>query len=309
MIKWLAKDWGLKLISLVLAIGLWYYAAGEEDIEVTRQVPVEIKLKNSQMSVLKTSVRSVQVTFLVPRALLSDLTSKEMTAVHQIGDEVKKAGDYSFRMETRDIRLPSPQVRVSRMEPEVVVVTLDELIVQKLSVKPTFVGEPAIGYKVITPEIQMDPNALLVEGPKGKIEKMDSIPTERIDLVGRIRPFRRTVALDLPPNVKALSEALVDVYIPIREELAEKNFEGIPVRVLNASGEDGKADIEPSKISFALKGSRQRLDPLLPNDILAYVDVTSLAPGQHEVPVSLRLPEEVRLKENTNLTVSVSLKK
>ncbi|MBI3317378.1 MAG: hypothetical protein HYZ85_05195 [Candidatus Omnitrophica bacterium] len=309
MMQWLTKDWGLKLISLALAIGLWYYAAGEEDIEVTRQVPLEIKIKSSQMSILKTSVHSIQVAFLAPRASLSDLASEKIFAVHEIGEEVKKPGDYSFRLEARDINVPSPQVRIGRIEPEVVTVTLDELIVQKLSVKPVFVGEPAIGYKVIDSEIQIDPNAILVEGPKGKIEKLDAIATERIDLVGRIRPFRRTVALDLPPHVKALSEALVDTYIPIREELAEKIFEAVPVRVLNNSGDGGRAVLEPNKISFSLKGPKRKLDTLILNDILAYVDLTSLPSGEHDVPVSLRLPEEVSLKENTPLSIQVHLKK
>ena len=82
MIQWLTRDWGLKLISLLLAVGLWYYAVGEESIEVTRVVPLEIKITNPQMSILETSTRLVQVTLTAPRALLSDLASAEIRAVH-----------------------------------------------------------------------------------------------------------------------------------------------------------------------------------------------------------------------------------
>src|SRR5258707_1096423 len=100
---WLSKNWGLKLVSLALAIGLWYYALGEEGIEVTRVVALKIQVKNPQVSVLKASTDSVEVTFLVPRAVLSEVTSEEVQAVHDIESEVKQAGDYSFRLEPREI--------------------------------------------------------------------------------------------------------------------------------------------------------------------------------------------------------------
>ena len=309
MIQWLTRDWGMKLISFALALGLWYYAISEESVEVTRTVPLEIKLKNEKMSVLSTSERHVQVTLSAPRALLSDLTSEEIQAVHEIGSEVKTAGDYSFRLESREIKVPTPQIRVTAIMPETVAVTLDELIVQKLKIMPNFVGEPAFGYKVREDQILLDPNAILVEGPKGKLEKLDSIKTEPIDLVGRVRPVRRTVKLTIPPNLKPLGEPLVDIYIPISEEFDEKAFKDIPVRVLKPSEREMKLELNPKMISFTLKGSRRELEKLVPEKLLAYADISSLQPGEHEIPVNLILPENVSVKDNAPLTVKAIIKK
>jgi len=309
MIQWLTRDWGIKLISLILAIGLWYYAVGEESIEVTRTVPLEITIVNPQMSILSTSVQMVQVTLSAPRTLLSDIASREIRATHEIGSEAKEAGDYSFRLEPREIKLPSPQIRVAKIEPEVVRVTLDQLIVKKLEIKPNLVGEPAFGYKLSEKEIQLDPNAILIEGPKGALEKLDSIKTEMIDLVGRIRSFRRTVELDLPPNIKPLSESLVDVYIPIKEEFDEKQFQDIPVRVLGPADVNVRTTVEPPVISFMLKGSRRQLEKLAAENIVAYLDVTKLDSGQHELPVKIVLPEDISLKESAPTIVKVSIKK
>ncbi|HXV28274.1 MAG TPA: CdaR family protein [bacterium] len=305
----MTRNWQLKLVSLALAVGLWFYAIGEESVEVTRTVPLTIKLKNEKMSVLTTSVSHIQVTLAAPRALLSDLTSEQIQAEHEIGNEVKTAGEYSFRLEAREIKLPVPQIRVTDIMPEVVGVTLDELIVQKVKIQPNFVGEPAFGYKVRESEIQLDPNATLVEGPKGQLEKMEALKTEPIDLVGRVRPLRRTVGLILPPNIKALSETLVDIYIPIVEEFDEKKFENIPVKILKSSQRDLKIELIPAAISFVLKGSRRQLENFTADKILAYVDISSLDPGQHDVPVQLVLPENVSLKDNTPLTIRAVLKK
>ena len=309
MIQWFTRDWKLKLISLALAVGLWYYAISEESVEVTRTIPLEIKLKSTQMSILDTSTQNVQVTLAAPRALLSDMASEKIAALHEIGGEAKKAGDYSFRLESREIRLPSPQIRVTGIMPEIVRVTLDELIVQKLTIKPNFVGEPAFGYKVRENDILVDPTAILVEGPKGQLEKLESLETEPIDLVGRVRPIRRTVKLNIPANLKPLNEALVDIYIPISEEFDEKHFDKIPIKILKSLEKDIKAELTPSEISFVLKGSKRELEKLVPEKILVYVDVSDLSSGTHEIPASVILPENVSLKEALPLNVKVVIKK
>jgi len=309
MIQWFARDWGLKLISLALAIGLWYYAVGEEGIEVKRSIPLEIKLQNPQMSILESSVENVLVTFNTPRALLSDLTSESIKAVHEIGGEVKAAGDYSFRLEPREIQLPTAQIRVEKIEPEVIQVTLDELIVQKLPIKPNFSGEPAFGYKLNQEGIQLNPNAILVEGPKGQLLQLDAVVTERIDLVGRIRSFRRTVALDLPAHVKPLSEALVDAYIPITEEFEEKSFNGVPIKILRAPEGVERIEVTPPEISFVLKGSVRQLERLMPEQLLAYVDASDLSYGEHKAPVEIVLPEDVSLKEGMPVMVVLNIRR
>jgi YbbR domain-containing protein len=305
--KW-AQGWGLKLISLVLAMGLWYYAVGEENIEVVRKVPLQIQLKNDKLSILRASDSYVKVTLQAPRALLSDMTTEGIVATHVIGEDVKAAGEYSFQLNSGDIKLPAPQIQVVEIRPEAIQVTIDELIVQKVKIEPNFVGEPAVGYKVVPEEIQIDPNAILAEGPKGELEKTASLKTEEIDLVGRIRSFRRTVGLELPSNVKPLSETLVDIYVPIREESEERIFQNVPVKILKYPEAGGKVQLNPAAISFALKGSKRQLDKLTVENILAYLDVAQLRSGEYEMPVHIVVPEDVSLKDERPVLVQVKVK-
>ncbi|MSR77312.1 MAG: hypothetical protein EXS63_03680 [Candidatus Omnitrophica bacterium] len=308
MIRWVTKDWGLKLISLVLAIGLWNYAVGEESVEVTRTVPLKIHVQNPNVSVLKLSSETLQVTLVSQRNLLSDLASVEIIAVHEIGKEMAKAGEYTFQIEAREIKLPKPQIQVTSIQPEIIRMTLDELIVVKLPVKPKFVGEPAFGYKVATSQIQLDPNAILVQGPKGELEKLDAVSTEPIDLVGRIRSFRRTLSIALPSNLKAVSESLIDAHIPINEEFEEKKFLDVAFKVLRSPEKNDVIEIKPLKVSFVVSGSKRQLEKLTPQNILAYVDLASLSEGDHEVPVIVALPEDVTMKDKIPV-VHVSVKK
>ena len=308
MMKWLSRNWGLKIISLVLAIGTWYYAVGEENIEVTRVIPLKIQMANAQMTVSEISTKVVQVTLSAPRTLIVNLASQDIQAVHKIGPEIKTSGAYSFRLETSEIRVPNFQIRVIKIVPETVTVKLDELIVQKLEIQPDFIGEPAIGYKLLTDELRMDPNAILTQGPKDVLAKMKSAKTEPVDLVGRIRSFHRTAEVKLPPGVKAMSESLVDVYIPIREEFGEKEFKDVPVRILRAPAASGVVDLSPDKVSFALKGSKLYLEKLTPETLLVYVDLGSLKKGNYELPLQVVLPENVNMKEKEPIKIKVAIR-
>lgn len=308
MMKWLGRNWGLKIISLVLAIATWYYAVGEENIEVTRVIPLEIQMANEQMTVSEISKRSVQVVLSAPRALIVNLASQDIQAVHKIGPEIKTAGEYSFRLEPTEISLPSFQIRVIKIIPEIMTVRLDELIVQKLEIQPAFVGEPAVGYRLLTEELRMDPNAILAQGPKGVLEKMKSAQTESIDLVGRIRSFSRTVQVKLPPSVKPMSESLVNVYIPIREEFGEKEFKDVPVRILRSSAASGVVDLNPDRVSLVLKGSKLYLEKLTPETLLAYVDLADLRKGDYELPLQVVLLENVSLKEKQPIKIKVAIR-
>ena len=308
MTRWLTHNWGLKVISLVLAIGTWYYAVGEENIEVTRVIPLKIQMTSTQMTVSEISARTVQVTLLAPRALIVNLASQDIQALHKVGPEIKTAGEYSFRLEPSEIRLPSFQIRVSKILPETVTVKLDELMVQKLEIQPDFVGEPAIGYKLLKDELRMDPNAILTRGPKGVLEKMKSAKTEPVDLVGRIRSFYRTVEVKLPPGVKAMSESLVNVYVPIREEFGEKEFKDVPVRILRAPAASGVVDLNPDKVSFSLRGSKLLLDKLTVETLLVYVDLANLKKGDYDLPLQVVLPENVSLKDKEPIKIKVAIR-
>jgi len=308
MKHWLLHNWGLKVISLVLAVGTWYYAVGEENIEVLRVIPLKVQMSSKQMTVSEISAEVVQVTLSAPRALIVNLTSQDIQAVHKIGPEIKTAGEYSFRLEPTEINLPSFQIRVVKIMPEIMTVKLDELIVQKLEIQPDFVGEPAVGYKLLTDELRMDPNAVLAQGPKGVLEKMKSAKTEPIDLVGRIRSFHRTAEVKLPPGVKPMSESLVNVYIPIREEFGEKEFKDVPVRILRSPAASGVVDLSPDKVTLMLRGSKLYLEKLAPETLLAYVDLADLTKGDYDLLLQVVLPENVSLKDKGPIKIKAAIR-
>ena len=291
----ISDHWGLKLVSLMIAIGIWFYAVGEEMMEVSRSIPIRVETDRKELSVANHSTNTILVRLQAPRSLLSVLSSGDVSAYHQITG-VAQAGEYSFRIVHDDIRLPSEEIRVVGIFPETITVTVDETIVKKLAVEADLKGEPAFGYKVLKDKIELDPNAVLVEGSKARLSELEKIKTEPIELVGRTHSFRKLVRIANNPNLRVTSETVSDVFIPIREEYTDKNFNNVPVKPLGLPKGGAYIELENETIDIDLKGPASELERLSKEGLFVYVDVTELDKGSHEIAAELILPDAVSLK-------------
>ncbi len=307
LIGWLVNNWVLKLVSLILAVGFWFYVVGEESVEFTKTIPMEIVTRNDKLSIVKSSTSFVEATFQSPRHLFTALSSANITAKHKI-QGAEKAGEYSFNVQSSDFSLPAPEIRITKIFPAYITVTLDEVIVKKLALKPDLAGEPAFGYRVDEKAIDLDPNAVLVEGPKAALEKMDTIKTEPIQLVGRVRSFRRTVRINQGLELKIVGDGITEVQIPIIPEVSEKQIKDVPVKAMGVPSNAYRAELKANDIPVTLAGPKAVLEQIANEDILAYVDIDGLKEGTHELPVRFILPHDVILKGDPP-AVSVEIKK
>lgn len=304
---WLTEHWWLKLVSLGLAIGFWFYVVGEESIEITKTVPLEVISPSEKLSVVKSSTYFLETTLQAPRNLISAFPSMNISASHKI-EGTQKPGEYSFTVSYNDFSLPAPTIRIVKIFPTVITVTLDEMIVKKLPVQVETAGEAAFGYRVDEGQIELDPNAVLVEGPKEALEKMDMIKTEPVQLVGRVRSFRRTVKIQQPNGIRVIGDGITEVQIPVKAEYAEKELTDVPVKPLGTPVANHYPVLEESQVSVVLKGPRALVDKLASQDFLAYVNVEDLKEGVHQLPVSFVLPADIVLK-NDPPAVPVEIKK
>jgi YbbR domain-containing protein len=294
--RWVARV-GLQIVSLFVAVILWLYAVGEQSVEVTLKIPLRVNAPEGRMTVLSSSLRDITVTLSVPRNLLSVVSHQTVAAFHKI-QGVEKAGEYNFRIEPKDITLPPGNIRILDIRPEVLTVTLDELIVQKLPVRAALEGKPAEGYIVDEARLYINPNAVLIEGPKSKLEKLDAISTVPVDVVGRTRSFRKRVRLALDPDLRALTPDLaIEVFVPIRLEYGSTVFHDVTVKILGTPNQFEFLAVQPAKVTFAVSGPKAVLDKVTPDLAIVFVDVSGLAQGEYELPLKFKLPNEVVLNQ------------
>jgi len=293
--SWLTSNLGLKIVSLILAVIVWFYASGEGQDQITLRVPLQVESPKAEMAVVRGSNQTLRVVFQAPRNLINILSSFDVSALHKIEPGVK-AGEYSFKISPEDFHLPPGDIRILEIYPTVVNVRLDEVTLKKLKVKPVIQGEPAVGFSMNESDIVIDPNTVMVQGPSVKLEKQEFIETEPIDLVGRLRSFRRKVKLVFSSDIKPVSTETVDVYIPLVEQFSSKTFENIPVKVLGVPEKTLSIYLDPTKVTVNLKGPLRLLEGMKPEELLAYVEVTGLKKGKYDLPLNVNSPSGISLK-------------
>ena len=285
----------LLIVSLILAIALWVYIVGEEAIEVSREVPLTITTP-SEMTVAQTTAKTVTVLLQVPRNMVSLLDRQPITVTHKIED-VEEAGKYSFNLKPQDVDRPSVIMKVKQIIPERVVCTLDKVINKRLPVVANLVNDPAAGYKVNKDGIQIDPNAVLVAGAQSVLEKTQFILTEPIDIIGRIRSFRKKVSLKQDAGYTVVNNVLIDVFIPILEEFSEKEFTDFPIMIMSAANSTLGARLDPGKVTFVLQGPKEVISRITNDDITAYINIVDLGVGKYKLPLQFNMPQGVSLRD------------
>jgi len=283
------------LLSLILAIGLWAYIMGEESIEVAENVALQIKTPEG-LTVVNKSEKMVTMTVSVPKNIVGILERQPIAVEHTIVDVVE-TGMFSFDLKAQDVKRPSALIKVKQIVPERIVVTIDKVINKRLPIVANLINEPAAGYKVDKDALQIDPNAVLVSGAQSVLEKTDFILTEPIDTIGRIRSFRKKANLEVSSDYEILNPSLIDVFVPLFEAFAQKEFKDVSIRLLNNPKRMADVTLAPDKVTFTLRGPGKAIESLDASKLLAYVDIVQLEVGKYKLPLQLTLPAGVALTE------------
>ncbi|MBN1493611.1 MAG: hypothetical protein JW938_05630 [Candidatus Omnitrophica bacterium] len=282
-------------LSFILAVGLWAYISGEESIEVTQNVVLQVVTPEG-FTVVNKSDNVVTVILTVPRNIMSVLENQPVYVTHSIFD-IEEAGRFSFDLKAQDVKRPSALVKVKQIIPERIAVTVDKVINKRLPIVAQLINEPAAGYKVDKDGLQIDPNAVLVSGAQTVLDRTDFIRTEPIDTIGRIRSFRKKVALEESQDYEIMNPGLIDVFIPLFEAFAQKEFKDIPIRLLKNPKQKYDVLVTPDKVTFSLRGPGKVVETLDASKVLAYIDVVQLEAGKYKLPLQLNLPAGVALTE------------
>jgi YbbR domain-containing protein len=283
------------LLSLILAIGLWAYIMGEESVEITQNIALQIKTPEG-LTVVNKSDKLVTVTLAVPKNIMSILEKQPIAVSHTILD-VAEAGMFSFDLKAQDVKRPSALIKVKQIVPERIVANIDKVINKRLPIVANLINEPGAGYKVDKDALQIDPNAVLVSGAQTVLDKTEFILTEPIDTIGRIRSFRKKVNLEVSSDYEILNPGLIDVFVPLFEAFAQKEFKDVPVRLLDNSKKAFEVLVTPDKVTFLLRGPGKVIETLDASKLLAYVDIVQLEAGKYKLPLQLNLPAGVALTE------------
>ncbi len=279
--------WHLKLMSLGLSVVIWSFvsAVGVEEVDV-HDVPIEV-VTPPGMVVWSISVQSVTVRIRGTRADLARLDA--LYGRLNVRDVGMGKGDMRVvdAVCDRRCRFNLPHgVRLVRVSPPVIRLTLVAERSARVKVEPQLVGKVREGYEITNVEVL--PSRVLVMGPEPVVKKLRAVQTVPINCDGRYESFRVEVPIEEKVErhrIKVFEK--VQVKVVIAKVLDVRKFKDIEVRVLVPPGWSGPVEVKPPKVEVTLRGEKRVLDALQPTAIIPFVRLPG--EGKYKLPVEVRL--------------------
>jgi YbbR domain-containing protein len=289
-LAWASGDTGLKIFSLLFAIGLWLFVnAGQKPTEKTLTVPVEVRNLPTDLMTVGPGPGQVEIRVSGPPALLSTLDPEYLKVVLDL--DGAHAGTSTFRLSAAFFN-PPRSVRITRISPPVINLKLEMKGERSLPVSVRVGNKPPPGYKIVRAEAS--PDTVKVRGPANTVNRMTSIETIPVEIDATKRQFTREVRLSSSDETLTFNPDKVVVTVSMEEETMEREFSRLDIRAKNASG---KYSIVPAQVALKLAGPKRILGDLQLGADQVYLDLKGLGPGTHTVALTLDLPREVKVVE------------
>ncbi len=224
------ENWLLKAISLCLAVMLWYFVVGEDQLDITMKVPIEVINLPRNLTISNQYKKEIEVSVRGPRSIVLDLKNRNISRPVNLSDA--KPGTIVIKNDETSISFPKG-ITVQRLQPKNITLLLDQLIQKDFPIEPVTQGKPAKGY--ILQKLYLDPDRLVISGPKNVLDRDVALKTYVIDLEGLNHSTTLQVHLNLDPDfLDLLGETVVTAKLDVREKLVVRTVDNIPVNVREA---------------------------------------------------------------------------
>jgi YbbR domain-containing protein len=277
---WPFRHFGLKVVSLGIAVLLWMNVAGEEKVERGLRAPLELQQFPDGLEIQGEPPSTVDVRVRGTSGALSRVGAGDIIGVLDL--RAARAGNRLFPMTPDQIRVPFG-VEVVQVTPSTIALAFEHSLTREVPVVPSVEGTPARGY-VVVGKATVSPERLEIIGPETAVKRATEAVTETISIADLDHPIRQDVIVGLiDPALRLKTQRTVSVSVKIVPGPVERSIH-VPVRLRNV-GERLSAQAIPAVVDVGLRGSRETLGHMTADDVMAYVDATGLGAGEYELAV------------------------
>jgi len=206
----LTKNIWLKLTSFVLAITLWFFVILSGRSGIILDVPVMYDNIPPDLEVVDFP-KTVSIHVEGQEQILKNLKQNEISAVVDLHDA--KTGRNFYTLSPENVNLPRT-VEVTNIDPQTIGLTIERQFKKTVSVQPSIEGLPEKGFVIL--EIKVDPEMLILEGPRSIVSRINNVKTEPIDINGLNRDLQYKAKLNLPNSGLRANIQKVDVNILVK---------------------------------------------------------------------------------------------
>jgi YbbR domain-containing protein len=170
---------GLKLVSLLLAIGLWLAVARDPVAEVEMRVPIEFRNLPDSLEIDSASFTEAQIRVRGPGRVIHRLQVADVRA--EIDLASVRPGERTFDLTGRQVHVPQ-EVEVVQIIPGQFHLSFDNRATRVVEVRPSVTGNFASGLRVA--QRIADPPNVMITGPRRRVEAVEAAITDPVDASG-----------------------------------------------------------------------------------------------------------------------------
>jgi YbbR domain-containing protein len=177
--KYILKNLPFKLMSLAVAIMLWWAVGRDQPIEIPMTVPLEFQHAPPDLEINSDYPFQTRVTVRGPERLLQGMNASEIHAVLDLRGATP--GERTLDLTEKDIHLPR-NIKVVQVVPSQFHVNFDQSLRRTVRVQPRVIGTLLSGYGIT--EVKTDPETITIVGPARRVGAIQSALTDPVDATG-----------------------------------------------------------------------------------------------------------------------------
>lgn len=177
--KYVLKNLPFKLISLAIAIMLWWAVGRDSSIEIPMTVPLEFQHAPSNLEITSDYPFQAQVTLRGPEHLLQEMRASQVHALLDL--EGAEPGERTFDLSASQVRAPH-NIKVVQVVPAQFHISFDYRATRTVPVQPRVIGSLLSGYEMKQPVA--DPSQVAIVGPERRVNTITSALTDPVDATG-----------------------------------------------------------------------------------------------------------------------------
>lgn len=278
---------GLKVISLLISIALWFFVLGSRNVEITKEVPIEVAT-GPDFVVANDFPEKIQFRLAGPRAFLRNILNRKEEAI-RINLTGSKPGLITYRFFNDNIALPIG-VAVQSITPNSLVFKLEPYKTKEVPIKLITKNDVPLGLKLN--KFSLVKNTIKVRGPESKIDLLTELHTNAFDLHQVVNSGESVVKIDLPKNTNLiLEEDSPIVQFAVEKTGVVYRIRNVGIRVLT----DKKYKILSKDFAIYVQCTPDELKTLEQDKVFAIADLREFDAGTYDIEPSVSLPGNVKL--------------
>jgi YbbR domain-containing protein len=276
---WPFRHFGLKLLSILLAVLLWMTVAGEETVERGLRVPLELQQFPPGLEIIGDVPTTVDVRVRGGSGLLGRLGAGDVIAVLDL--RTARPGRRLYTVTTEQMRVPFG-IDVVQIVPSAIAMAFEPSATRQVKVVPAVDGRPAPGY--IVGSATVDPASVEIIGPESAVKRATEALTEPVSVSGAREPVREAVNVGmLEPSLRLKHPRSAIVTVQILPAPLERTLRHLPVHLRNLAPMLA-AEANPTAVDVTVRGNREALNRVATDDVVAYIDLSGLGAGEYILP-------------------------